>query len=431
MTAVRAARARFGYPAGRHEGEEPGMRRIAILASVVLLACFALAASASAQTWRPAHIVIVVLENKSFDQLIGDRDMPYLNALARSSALMTQAYFGQTPYGIVPKGYTAPLPARPSQPNYLFLFSGHHQGVLPNWFQDPGSPYTGKAINDRNGNLLPVPIDKTAVGIGNKLIPASLRPFLTPNLGAALIAAGLTFASFSESLPHPRYDEEGDPNPLADMYRRKHNPAINWIDLTGRPVPADKRRFVLPIETNLGFMNTREPRAGKRYRGFAVDETGAPLGYERLPTVSIVVPNEQNDLHSADNAAGDAWLAANIRPYAEWAREHDSLLIVTFDEDGTTDDSRGDPYRTGMHPIVTLFHGPPGKVSPGRYDERIDHLNVLATVLERYGLLESFKRDFVSAHSGPEAANEAANLRPIRDVFGEGERVAPLPSAGR
>jgi hypothetical protein len=73
------------------------MRRIAILTSVVPLASFALAAKASAQTWRPAHSVIVVLENKSFDQLIGDRDMPYLNALARGGALMTRAYFGQTP----------------------------------------------------------------------------------------------------------------------------------------------------------------------------------------------------------------------------------------------------------------------------------------------------------------------------------------------
>jgi hypothetical protein len=80
-----------------------------------------------------------------------------------------------------------------------------------------------------------------------------------------------------------------------------------------------------------------------------------------------------------------------------------------------------------MHPIVTLFHGPADKVIPGRYDERIDHLNVLATVLERYGLLESFKRDFLQAYSGPEAANELANLRPIRDVFGEGAKLAPLP----
>ena len=102
---------------------------------------------------------------------------------------------------------------------------------------------------------------------------------------------------------------------------------------------------------------------------------------------------------------------------------------MTFDEDGSTDASRGNPYQTGIDPIVTLFYGPPGRVIPGKYDERIDHLNVLATVLDRYGLLDEFTRDFVQAHHGPEAENEAANLRPIRDVFGEGPKLAPIREA--
>jgi hypothetical protein len=378
----------------------------------------------AAGTWSPAHVVIVVLENRSFKQIIGDREMPYLNALASSSALMTRAYFAQTPYGIVPEGYESHLPARPSQPNYLYLFSGHHQGVVASWFQAPGSPYLGTATNDAAGNRLARSVPSTPVGIGNNLIPASARPFTTPNLGAALIASGRSFASFSESLPYPHYDKAGDLSPIADLYRRKHNPAINWIDLWGRAVAAEKRKFLLPVEANLGFANTTDPRGGTRYRGFAVDAEGNRIGFDRLPTVSIVVPNEQHDLHSAGKAACDAWLATNIKPYADWARDHDSLLIVTFDEDGSTNASRGDAYRTGIDPIVTLFHGPAGNVTPGTYDERIDHLNVLATVLDRYGLLDEFKQDFLQAHQGPEAGNEAANLRPIRDVFGEGPKLS-------
>ena len=380
----------------------------------------------AADPWSPAHVVIVILENKSFTQIIGDPEMPYLNALAKGGALMTQAYFAQIPYGIVPRGYQSQLPARPSQPNYLYLFSAHHQGVLPGWFQAPGSPYRGNAINDAAGNRLPSPVLNTPVGIGNNLIPAGSRPFTTPNLGAALIASGRTFASFSESLPYPHYDAASDPSPIADLYRRKHNPAINWIELSAGPIAADQRRFLLPVETNLGFTNTADPVDGVRYRGFAVDAQGKRIGFDQLPTVSIVVPNEQHDMHSAGKTVCDAWLAANIRPYADWAQDHDSLLIVTFDEDGSTNGSRGDAYQTGIDPIVTLFHGPAGKVIPGTYDERIDHLNVLATVLDRYGLLDEFTRDFLQAHQGPEAANQAANLRPIRDVFGEGARLAPI-----
>jgi phosphatidylinositol-3-phosphatase len=344
---------------------------------------------------------------------------------------MTRAYFAQIPYGVVPEGREVPLPSRPSQPNYLFLFSGDHQGVLPNWFQSPGSPYRGTALNDLKGDRLPRPVAGTPVGVGNDLIPPGWRPFTAPNLGAAVIASGRTFASFSESLPYPHYDAATDHSPIADLYRRKHNPGINWVDFGGRAVPAERRKFLLPVETNLGFAHTADPIDGKHYRGFAVDAEGRPIGFDQLPTVAIVVPNEQSDAHSAGLSQCDAWLQANIKPYADWARRHDSLLIVTFDEDGSTDASRGNPYRTGSDPIVTLFHGPAENVVPGAYDEHIDHLNVLATVLDRYGLLEEFKRDFLQAHRGPEAENEAANLRPIRDVFGEGPALGPIRDPAR
>lgn len=387
------------------------------------------APAAAADRWSPAHIVIVILENKSFSGIISDAELPYLNALANQSALMTRAYFAQIPYGVVPAGSSGRLPARPSQPNYLYLFSGHHQGVVPSWFQDPRSPYVGTAVNDPSGNRLPGPVSNTATGIGNNLIPASMRPFTTPSLGAALIASGRSFASFSESLPYPRYDGAGDPSPIADLYRRKHNPAINWTELGSRPVPADQRKNVLPIESNLAFTETRDPNDGTRYRGFAVDAQGNRIGFDQLPTVAIVVPNEQHDMHSAGKRVCDAWLETHIKPYADWASEHDSLLIATIDEDGSTNGTHGDPYMTGIDPIATFFYGPPGKVVPGKYDERVDHLNVLATVLDRYGLLEAFKRDFLRAHQGTEAENMAANLRPIRDVFSEGPPLAPIPQS--
>ena len=402
-------------------------RFLAILAGG---AAFAAAAVGAQPSWAPEHIVIVVLENRSFGQVINDPDMPYFNSLAQRGALMTQSYFAQIPYGTVPTGLSSPLPARPSQPNYLYLFSGHHQGVTPAWFRAPGSPYLGTASYDVDGTPLS-PISNVPVGIGNSLVPARLRPFTTPNLGAAIIASGRTFASFSESLPYPRYDAPGDPNPNQDFYRRKHNPAINWIDLTTRFVPSDKRKFILPVEANLGFSNTLDPISGKNYRGFAVDAKGDKIGFDELPTVSLVIPNEQHDLHSSGGATADAWLRSNIKPYADWARTHNSLLIVTFDEDGATNSSQGEPDATGIDRIATLFFGADGKVIPGLYDEPIDHLNVLSTLLDRYGLLDQFKRDFVSAHTGPEAKKEYANLRPIKDVFAEGLKLPPLPRIGK
>jgi len=398
-------------------------RRIADAGAASLFALGMLAAAcgpAWATDWRPDHTVIVVLENRSASQVIGSPEAPCLNALAASGALFTNAYAATTPYATITPGDTTQLAARPSQPNYLYLFSGSNQGVLPEWFQSPGSPYTGTASHDAQGKALPAPLGGVPVGVGNGLVPAAWRPFTTPNLGAAIRAAGASYASFSESLPYPAYDGERDLLPLVDRYRRKHNPTVNWINLHQAAVPPARQRFVLPVDSNLGFLNTQDPTSGQKYRGFAVDADGRSIGFEQLPTVSLVVPNEQNDAHSASLAAADAWLAQHIQPYADWARTHNSLLIVTFDEDGG-------PKIGPPQPIVTVFVGPGQHVAAGRYAQTIDHLNVLATVLQQYGALEAFGRDFQAAFDTPQAARAHANLQPLTAVISPSGKAGSAP----
>jgi hypothetical protein len=65
---------------------------------------------------KPDYIVIVVLENHEYSQIIGSCDAPYINALARDtfSAIFTRSY----------------IIAHPSQPNYLDFYSGSSQGVI-------------------------------------------------------------------------------------------------------------------------------------------------------------------------------------------------------------------------------------------------------------------------------------------------------------
>jgi hypothetical protein len=60
--------------------------------------------------------------------------------------------------------------------------------------------------------------------------------------------------------------------------------------------------------------------------------------------------------------------------YADWACTHNSLLILTFDEDDGQENNR----------ITTIFMGP--SVKPGRYNQPIDHLRVLRTIEAMYGL---------------------------------------------
>src|SRR6476469_1662544 len=63
-----------------------------------------------ASNFMPAydHIVVVVEENHSFGEIIGNPQAPYINSLANSGALLTN-YHAIT---------------HPSQPNYLALYAG-------------------------------------------------------------------------------------------------------------------------------------------------------------------------------------------------------------------------------------------------------------------------------------------------------------------
>ena len=161
--------------------------------------------------------------------------------------------------------------------------------------------------------------------------------FTAPNLGSELIAAHLTFAGYSENLP-----VAGSGVCDAGGYARRHVPWTNFAN-----VPAS---------------------ASQPFSRF-------PAGsYGRLPTVSFVIPNVCHDMHDCSVAAGDTWLRAHIGGYATWARTHDSLLILTWDED---DDS------SGNH-IPTIFVGQ--MVRPGSYGFRITHYSVLRTIEQIYHL---------------------------------------------
>src|ERR1044072_4700766 len=72
----------------------------------------------TASNFMPAydHIVVVIEENHSFSQIIGNPQAAYINSLASGGALLTN-YHAIT---------------HPSQPNYLALYGGSTFGVRDN-----------------------------------------------------------------------------------------------------------------------------------------------------------------------------------------------------------------------------------------------------------------------------------------------------------
>ena len=259
----------------------------------------------------PDHVVVVVMENHDYSDIIGSgTGAPYINSLATDTegALFTNS-----------TGVT-----HPSQPNYMYLFSGDDQNVI--------------------GDLTPL---------------SFLLPFTSPNLGAELLAAGKTFKGFSEDLPSVGYT--GD---TYNNYARKHAPWVNWQNGSTNGIP---QALNLPFDS-------------------------FPTNYDQLPTISFVIPNLNDDMHNGTIAQGDAWVQTHMDGYIQWAKTHNSLLILTYDEDDNVILING--------PVTTIFVGQ--MVKAGQYNEAVDHNRVLRTMEDMYGL----------PHAG-----SSANPAPITDCW--------------
>ncbi|MGB8715614.1 MAG: alkaline phosphatase family protein [Rhodanobacteraceae bacterium] len=240
--------------------------------------------NAAAATEVPVydHVVIVIMENHSYDEIIGNADAPYINSLAAQGANFTQ-YFAV---------------AHPSQPNYIALFSGSAQGVT-----DDQCPFDFTGID---------------------------------NLGAQLIAAGLSFTGYSEDLP-----QTGFTGCSSGLYARKHNP---WVDFDTVPSSGNQPLTLFPTD------------------------------YSTLPTLAFVIPNLCNDMHNCSVATGDAWLQSHLDGYVQWATTHNSLFVLTWDEDDHSQNNR----------IATVLVG--AHVVPGSYADTGGHYRTLATLEAMYGL---------------------------------------------
>jgi phosphatidylinositol-3-phosphatase len=144
-----------------------------------------------------SHVVTIVMENKEYDDVIGNRDAPYIDRLARRYGLATASY------GI----------RHPSLPDYLALTSGSTHGI--------DSDCTGCHVSG-------------------------------PSIVDQLDGVGLTWKAYMEDLPSACFRGAG-----AGGYAKKHDPFMYYDAVAGDPrrcsrvvpleqLPADLRRGRLP-----------------------------------------------------------------------------------------------------------------------------------------------------------------------------------------
>jgi acid phosphatase len=238
------------------------------------------------QAYTTKYVQLVIFENTSYNQIIGNPSAPYMNGLAKKWASMTDSH----------------AITHPSEPNYLALFSGSTQGI--------------------NSDVCPV-------------------TFGTASLGSALIAAGLSFTGYAESMPRNGFlgcMAVPDKLPSGWLYMRKHVP---WPDFTKVP-RSDSVVYPGPIS---------KPQSSFIW----------------------ITPNMCNDIHDCPIATGDKWASKNLPKLIAWDAANHGVLILTFDENGGSAGNQ----------IVTILAG---NVNPGKYNQNVNHYSVLRTIEDIFNL---------------------------------------------
>jgi len=197
-------------------------------------------------------------------------------------------------------------------------------------------------------------------GVTSNVCPQHFRK--ADNLVHQLRKSGHSFIGYAESLP-----KTGFRGCSSGRYLRKHNPWVNF--------------GTLPASTNRPFSDF-------------------PRDYRKLPTVSFVRPNMCHDMHDCSIRTGDRWMKKHFDRYARWATRHNSLLVVTFDENA------GGTVKS----IPTSIVG--ANVRPGVYGERLNHYGLLRTIEDMYGL---------------PALGRAATASPLKTIW----KSSPIPRGRR
>ncbi len=225
-----------------------------------------------------AHVVVVVEENRSYANVIGNASAPYINSLAAGGASMSQS-FAET---------------HPSEPNYLALFAGSTFGL--------------------KGNVCPVDGANIA------------------NLGSELQATGRTFMGFAESLP-----AVGSTVCAAGKYARKHAPWVNFANIppaysvpfSAFPPPQSYASlptvsFVIPDVDN-DMHDGSIARGDEWLRRYI-----APYAQWAPANNSLLILTWDEDDNSAHNQIPTVFCGANVKPgiYAEQISHYNVLSTL-------------------------------------------------------------------------------------------------------
>ncbi len=327
-------------------------------AGLSLLASPALAQTrADAAVPRYAHVVVIIEENKDYQQILAGKDAPNIARLARTYGTATQFY----------------SEVHPSEANYVALLGGDTFGI-----------HDDDAYYCKAGSSAPYCFGAGKPGYADHTVRE-------PHLGDQLQAAGLTWKGYYEDIP-----EAGSGSVFAGP----------------GGAPALDSTAAYYASKHSGFMNfasvQNDPARPAHIVGF--DRLEADLAADALPNFALVIPNQCNEMHGlpskdvaedcqSANVAGlirrgdgeVSRLVKRLQTSKAWRSRDNMAIIITFDEGSgktregccaVTPDAPSN-YGGGRIPtIVITNHGPRKVTDPTAYN----HYSMLRTLEDAFGI---------------------------------------------
>jgi phospholipase C len=258
---------------------------VALTATPLVALALALATPAQAQPTFD-HVYVLMMENQSFDDLIGrdkvnpsngnimSPDTPFITSLATQGSGLATLYYGVT---------------HPSLPNYLSQVAGDYFGVQDDNPSCYAQPAPGPGCHALNGK----------------------------NIVDSLESANMTWTVLEQSMPHigylgPVWPTSGNPT----LYAQKHNPFVYFTDVASNKT---RLQHILPLNSQTLQSTLANP-----------------------PTFTYIVPNQCEDMHGSTTCtnfdsllrAGDDTvkrLVTSITGAPSFTAN--SVLFVVWDED--------------------------------------------------------------------------------------------------
>ncbi|WP_375515386.1 alkaline phosphatase family protein [uncultured Nostoc sp.] len=317
------------------------------------------------------HIFVIIEENKSYDQIMGNSNAPIINQLAKT-------------YGFASNFYAE---VHPSEANYVAILGGSTFGI-----HDDDAFYCQVGSFDIFcDNFLKS--DYVSHTIASKSLIDQLEQ------------KGLTSKGYFEDIPTPGSKAVVAPSWNRALYASKHNGFLNFKKVQD------------------------DPNLSSKIVGF--DQLATDLKSGNVPNYSHIIFNQCHQMHGLQECpdvqqlikTGDTMIGEVVKQITTsklWAASGNNAIIITWDEDDNPRNKKGTQGCCGFDPksnanfggghiatIVITNHGSRSVVDKTPYN----HYSLLRTTEDAFGIYEYLNL----------AGDTAKGVKPMTRLFAKQE----------